>query len=102
MIPTLNIQPCQQRLRLWRLADDHLHHMTVGIIIIPLEKSDFSYDLPASDARLTQSGVKGVYLPWYVFYLPCKQTAHKQSSAFLIVRWTDTLADIISQMVWIF
>lgn len=56
-----------QRLKLWCLADNHLRHTTlsvsINITIIPLEKTFSSYDLPASDARVIQSGMKGVYLP---------------------------------------
>lgn len=74
------------------------------IIIIPLEEAFPSYDSPAGDARVIQSGVKGVYLPWYVFNLPLQNRPHISSALLtplsgelILIR----LSDIISQMVWI-
>lgn len=73
-------------------------------IIIPLEEAFPSYDSPARDARVIQSGVKGVYLSWCVFNLPLQNRAHISSALLsplsgelILIR----LSDIISQMVWI-
>lgn len=91
--------------RLWRLADDHLHHVAVSAsfntTIIPPERTLSNYDSPASDAGAIQFGVKGVYLPRYGFNLPSKQAAHQQGVALAIVRWTDIdmFSDVVSHMV---
>lgn len=78
--------------------------MNIIIIIIPLEEAFPSYDSPAGDARVIQSGVKGGYLPWYVFNLPLQNRPHISSALLsplsgelILIR----LSDIISQMVWI-